>query len=153
MSNFLRVTLAIIFSLSLYSKEIYAGPFGDTLTKCMVTNTSPADRTVLANWMVTGFSIHPEIEVIEEVSTKQKQKMSKIVAAIMDRLMSEVCVEDFVNVIQYEDDASLQLSFKVLGELAGAELSTDPAVSTYMQDFINYMDKKKFEEAIKSHVK
>ena len=55
------------------------------------------------------------------------------------RLLTESCKDAATTALKFEGPATLQLSFQVLGQVAGAELFSNPQVAAVMADLDKHM--------------
>ncbi len=61
------------------------------------------------------------------------------------RLLTESCRLQTQKALRFEGPATIQLSFTVLGQVAGAELFSNPAVTKGMADLAKYIDSRKLD--------
>lgn len=122
-----------------------AGPYGDDLSKCLVDSTTAEDRVALVRWMFSAVSVHPAVESMATVAPDELEKSSAAVGALFMRLLTESCLEESKTAIKYEGPATLQLSFNVLGQVAGTEMFSNPEVATATAALEKYVDKDKLE--------
>ena len=140
------ILVAISLSLSVVSSApVVAGVYSDELAKCLVRETTDADRTFLVKWIFASASVHPAVKSISSVSDADRTALNKTVAKLVERLLTESCKNETQNSLKYEGPTALQPSFEVLGAVAGRGLLSDPAVFKSMTEFASYLDKQKFE--------
>ena len=116
-----------------------AGVYTDTLGKCLVDNTTTEDRTMLVRWLFTAASAHPAISSLSTVSAADRDAANKTTANLFVRLLTESCKDAATTALKFEGPATLQLSFQVLGQVAGAELFSNPQVAAVMADLDKHM--------------
>ena len=68
-----------------------AGPYGDTLAKCLVKSTIPAERAAMLRWWFAMLSLHPDVKDVAAVTAEQRTAASKETARIVQRLLTESC--------------------------------------------------------------
>ena len=118
----------------------FAGPYTDNLSKCLVASTTPADRVALARWMSVAFSAHPGVSPISPVKPADIENANAEVGSLVMKLLTDSCREKAKLALQYEGPATIQLSFKVLGQVAGMELASSPDVQARMSGFSKHID-------------
>ena len=138
-NNVIRSTgLALV--LTLWSGMSLAGPYGDSLAKCLVSATTEADRTALVKWMFTASAAHPAIEPIVSVSPEQATESNKVMGEMVTKLLVDLCRTETEEALQFEGEMTLQTAFSVLGQVAGRELFSSPEVADAMAGFEAYLD-------------
>ncbi|MDX1443848.1 MAG: hypothetical protein R3270_08770 [Gammaproteobacteria bacterium] len=129
------------------SPAAQAGPFTDELSRCLVRNTTDADRTQLIKWIYIAMSQHPKVSALAEVSASDAEKANEQTAALFMDLITNRCKSEAKDAIQYDGQVAFQQSFSVLGQVAMQGIMADPGVATYMGGLDKYLDEEKFEEA------
>jgi hypothetical protein len=137
--------ISIILVSSLATGPAWAGVYTDELSKCLVESTSAEDRTALVKWMFTAASAHPAIHSLSTATTADMDSANEATGALFTRLLTESCKVQTQKALRFEGPATLQLSFTVLGQVAGAELFSNPAVTQNMAGLDKYVDSKKIE--------
>ena len=117
-----------------------AGVYTDALGKCLVDNTTTEDRTMLVRWLFTAASVHPAISSLSTVSASDRDAANRTTANLFVRLLTESCKEAAKTAMKFEGPATLQLSFQVLGQVAGTELFSNPQVAAVMADLDTHVD-------------
>jgi hypothetical protein len=112
-----RYACALCIALSL-SQLASAGPYTDDLAKRLVSSTTPADID----------SSNAEI------------------GDMFMRLLTDSCRDKARNALKYEGLAAIQLSLQLLGQVAGAELASNPEVQSRMAGMAKHIDEKKIKE-------
>lgn len=140
----LRLTIALVASLSLCN--VYAGVYGDEMSKCLVDSTTVEDRTDLVRWMFVAISLHPAVESLSSVTEEQMDKANKDAADLFMRLLTESCREATEKALQYEGQSVLETSFGVLGQVAGSEIFNASEVGAVLAGLEGYMDAEKLSE-------
>ena len=131
--------------LSIYAASASSGLCTDALAKCLVDSTSVRDRTELVKWMFAAASLHPAVKSVVSVSQEQLNDANRRAADLFTRLLTDSCKKEAKEALTYEGEATLQLSFQVLGQVAGRELFASPEVGKAMSDFEKYLDEDKFK--------
>lgn len=135
------VSIALLAALS--ANTALAGVYTDDLSKCLVEATTTGDRTALVKWMFTAASAHPAITSLSTVTSEDRDAANQVIGALFMKLMTESCREKTQKALKYEGPATLQLSFQVLGQVAGAELFSNPEVAKGMAGLEKFIDSKK----------
>ena len=134
----------VLFALQSWpSQEALAGPYSDTLAKCLVSSTTTEDRSSLVRWMFTAASLHPAVKPISNVSDEQLDEANRIIANLVTDLLTESCREETEQALQYEGTTTIQTSFMVLGQVAGQELFASPEVAAGLSGLEKHIDEEK----------
>ena len=141
-----KILLAAAFSLSLPSAAV-AGPYGDSLTKCLVQSTTSEDKATLVNWIFSMVTLHPQVSAMSTLTKEDRTKASKATATMLQNLLTKSCLKETREALKYEGPAVLEASFNQLGQIAARELFTNPAVAGGMAEFANFVDKKAMDDA------
>jgi hypothetical protein len=137
------ISIALISSLA--TSPAWAGVYTDELSKCLVESTSADDRTALVKWMFAAASSHPAIRSLSTVTAEDLESANEATGALFTRLLTDSCKLQAQKALRFEGPATLQLSFTVLGQVAGAELFSNPAVTQSMAGLQKYVDSRKLE--------
>jgi hypothetical protein len=140
--------ISLTLLLTVTSKEVNAGPFSDTLGKCLVRSVTQVEKINLSKWMFFAMGDHPSLEFSFEVSDSNKVSVDKSTADIMTRLMFHACKQEFKDALKYERKSGYQTAFALLGKVAARELMTDPKVTEALGGFVKFMDHKKVRELL-----
>ena len=135
-----KTRLAAFLLAMLATGSASAGVYTDALGKCLVDNTTTEDRTMLVRWLFTAASAHPAISSLSTVSAADRDAANKTTASLFVRLLTESCKDAAMTAMKFEGPATLQLSFQVLGQVAGAELFSNPQVAAVMADLDKHLD-------------
>ncbi len=143
------VLLAQIFVLLLFmTNAVYAGPYTDDLSKCIVESTTTEDRTELVKWMFTAMSLHPAVKQVASVSTEQIDEANKQIAALVVKLLAKTCNKQARAAIKYEGQIAIQSSFQILGQVAAKELFANKDVTAGLASLGKNIDKKKLDDSL-----
>jgi hypothetical protein len=137
--------VAALAGLLLLSPFALAGPYADDLSKCLVASTTPADRVGLARWIFIAFSAHPSVAPISNVKPADVESANAEIGNLLMKLLTDSCREKATLAIKYEGPATFQLSFQVLGQVAGMELASNPDVQARMSGFAKHIDNDKLK--------
>jgi hypothetical protein len=138
---------SLVFSLTttLITGVALGGPYADEMAKCLVQSTTDSDKTDLVKWMFSAVALHPAVKSLSAVSDAESQRLNKIAAKLVERLLTESCKSSTQDAIKYEGPATFQSSFNVLGQAAAHSLFSDPSVAKGAAEIGNHFDKQKFE--------
>src|SRR5436190_10739330 len=127
LGNFLlgRSVLMLLLSLSI-AVSAAAGPYGDTLGKCLVSSTTSVEKTALIQWMFATLSLHPDVKSLSSVTPQQRSDVNKSMARLFERLMTESCARETREAVKYEGAGTIENAFSLLGEAAMRELFENP---------------------------
>ena len=137
---------AALTSLLLLSNGAFAGPYTDDLSRCLVASTTQADRVALARWMVIAFSAHPSVAPLSAVKPADIEIANAEIGDLFMKLLTDSCREKTKVALKFEGPAAIQLSFQVLGQVAGAELASNPSVQARMTGAAKHIDVAKLKE-------
>jgi hypothetical protein len=143
--NTVALICAVCSVVALWSSDAAAGPYSDDLAKCLVRSTTPSEKTTLMKWIFAAAALHPDVKGIGSVTEAQRDELSKSTGRMVERLLTESCKNETQDAMKYEGPIVFQSAFSVLGQVAALGLFTDPSVSTYMSDFLKYVDKAKVQ--------
>lgn len=142
--NLFKTTL-IIIATCVISINAYAGVYANELSKCLVESTSVREKTVLAQWVFSVLSHHPNIKQISSVSKTQSEQINRKTANLFTRLLTESCSSETRKTLKFEGLLALEKSFELLGETAMQELFSDPRVEKESSSFTKYFNESKFK--------
>ena len=126
----------------------HAGPFSDDLAKCLVSSTTVDDRTSLVRWFFAAASVHPAVEPLTAVTQKQLDASNKTVAELFTRLLTDACLAEARSALKFEGPSTFETSFQILGEVAGKEMFSHPAVNTAVMGMTAYLDDNTLKTAL-----
>ena len=136
----------VVLSLFLSSSAL-AGPYADSLTKCLVQSTTTADKTTLVQWIFSMMTLHPQVSTMASLTKEQRTKASKDAASLSQRLLTQNCLNETRQAISHEGISVIEQSFNQLGQIAARELFSDPAVTSGMAEFATFIDKNAMGQA------
>jgi hypothetical protein len=146
----LRTLIIIAISLLSSAQTVYAGPYTDTLSKCLVESTSMRDRNNLVVWMFASASQHPAVEDIVTVTDEQLDEANRKMAELLMNLLTVACHDETAAAFQYEGQSTIEASFTVLGSVAGREMFSSPSVGEAMSGMNKYLDEGKLKSVFKT---
>ena len=138
--------ISIALAGCLASMPIYAGVYTDDMSRCLVTNTTLADKTNLVKWVFSVASLHPEVAQITAVSDEKRADQNRTVGQLFERLLTSDCRKQTQDAIRYEGSGALRNSFEVLGQVAMRELTMHPAVEQGFTGFLKHVDEQKIKD-------
>lgn len=124
-----------------------AGPYADDMAKCLIEATTTDEKGMLVKWIFGIASLHPQLKSVSSITPSQRTDLNKGVAALLESLVTDTCKVQTLQALRYEGQKTMQSSFSVLGEAAMMELFSDEAVAKGLHEYIQYLDKEKFEAA------
>jgi hypothetical protein len=142
----LNVLVVVLLVLAV-APRAWAGPYGDSLGKCLVSSTTAAEKTTLVRWMFAMMALHPDVEKSSAVTPDQRAEISKEMARLFERLVTQTCLKETREAVRYEGAQTIETSFSLLGQVAARELFAHPKVVAGMAEFSKYLDEKKIEAA------
>lgn len=137
--------LAIVASLAaLQAGGASAGVFGDDMAKCLVANSTAADKATLIQWIFSAMAANPSVANLSNMTPAQRQERTRDAGLLMQRLMLDDCRPETVAAIKNEGIEALRQSFGVLGQVAMRNLMNDPSVSKEMEGLGEALDKARW---------
>ncbi len=140
----LATTIAATF-ISSYST---AGVYTDDLSKCLVASTTVTDRNNLVRWMFAAAAKHPAVSEIVTVTPEVMEQTNKTMGDLMNRLLLVSCKTETKEAIKYEGGTTIEASFQVLGQVAGRELFSNPAVAESLSNLDKHIDSAALEKLL-----
>jgi hypothetical protein len=121
-----------------------AGPYADSLDKCLVGASTEADKADLAKWVFAGMAADPAVKDMASVTPAQRHALDARAAAVAERLIMTDCRKQAVAALQNEGAGVLGQAFAVLGQVATRELTGDPAAKAALATFASFLDDSKW---------
>ncbi len=141
-------TLIVGGVLLLAMAPAHAGVFADDLTRCLVAAVKPADNVAMVRWMFSALSANPRIKDLAKVTAEQREQSDSEMARLVDRLLTQECRSQVVQVVKAEGQASISGSFSILGEMAGRQLMSSPETAVSVEGFVKKLDLAKLEQVL-----
>jgi hypothetical protein len=113
--------------------------------KCLVKASSPEDRAVFIKWLFSSISLHPDVASMTMITAQQREDINKRTAALLQKLLTELCRSETQQAIRYEGPATLQYAFQIFGQAAAGDLFANPNVAAGMKDVTKYIDQDKIK--------
>ena len=98
--------------------------------------------------MFFAIALNPNAASYAKIADSERDTVDKSMASLLERLLTSTCLAEAKKAVQYEGDAALSQSFKLLGEVAATEMFGNPAVSAGTQKFLKYLDSDKLSNAL-----
>jgi hypothetical protein len=145
MKSCLLIVPVVVLLVLAVAPRAWAGPYGDSLGKCLVSSTTAAEKTTLVRWMFAMMALHPDVEKSSVVTPDKRAELSKEMAQLFERLVTQTCLKETREAVKYEGASTIETSFSLLGQVAARELFAHPKVVEGMSEFSKYLDEKKLE--------
>lgn len=139
-------TLVVVLIVTAMASAASAGPYGDTLSKCLVSSTTPSEKTTLVRWMFAMMALHPDVKASSAITPEQRTEITKATAKLFERLLTESCGAEAKDAVKYEGGSTIESSFALLGQVAARELFSNPKVNEGLSELSKYIDEKKLNE-------
>lgn len=144
----MRILVSLFLSLAIaVPQAALAAPASEALGNCLKDNTSGKDRKDLARWIFVSMSAHPEIRSLASINEQTRTGTNKQMADLVTRLLTVNCAAQ-ARAASQEGPAGMMASFKSLGEVAMMELTSNPAVAESISAYVQFVDRKKVEDAL-----
>jgi len=118
-----------------------AGIYTDDLSRCLVESATSEDKITLVRWMFTSMALHPAIKDMANVNDSQRENANKEIAKLLVSLLTVKCLDVSKKAIKYDGTGAIQVSFSLLGQIAGKELFSNPDVAKALSALDEYIDK------------
>jgi hypothetical protein len=143
--------LALLLLLSTASLSALAEPITSDLTTCVTDHATGRDRKDMARWIFVSMSTHPEMKDLSAVTPEAREAANKGMAALVTRLLTEQCAAQARALFAQGTSApdAFSTSFAALGQVAMQELMSDSNVNAANGAFTKYLDRQKFETALR----
>lgn len=138
--------LALLACTSTFCPSARAGIYGDDLSKCLVKNTSAADKSALVQWMFFAMALNSNVASLTAIPESRRIEVDKSMASLLERLLADSCATETQAAVKYEGSNAIGESFKLLGQVATQEMMTDPAVAQGIGNFAKYLNKDRLEK-------
>lgn len=112
----------------------------DPLAQCLVSHTSPSDRSALVKWIFSVMAASPEVSSMSSITPAQRDALSKAAGIIFTRVLTVDCRAEAIGSIKAGGTDALEKGFRVLGETAMTGLMSDPAVEKSMVGLLAGID-------------
>ena len=141
-------SLFVPIALFLSSAPAYAGPYTDDLSKCLVSSTTDADKSLLVRWIFTAIALNKELAPYIDMPADVRSKINRDTAGLYMRLLTDSCKGQTHDAFKYEGQPSISSAFQVLGQVASQGMFSDPDVTTGMTEMTKYFDDKKIKAVL-----
>ena len=132
------------------SAQAPAAPYPDTLEACVVAAAGAEDRRVLAQWMFSALSLHPDLAGMAKVSDTQREEASMRMGAMLVRLLTVDCAEQASRALRAGSaEMAFHRAFVRVGELAGEGLFNHPGVAAAGDQVVEHVDIRRIAELLK----
>jgi len=126
----------------------HAGPYTDELSKCLVDHTTEQDKAALVRWIFASTAQHPAVAELAQVTPEQRTEMSKTVAGLFERLLTQDCRAPFRDARKNEGQETVSAGFGVLVQTAMRGLIENATVSSALASVDAHLDKQKIAAAM-----
>ncbi len=125
-----------------------AGVYSDDLSKCLVAQTSDADRATFMRWFFGAMSVSPTVKDLAAINEDENRKSIAATADLFEVLLTERCRKESIAAIKYEGASAIEASFNMLGQIASLGLMSNPAVQAELKKLGDEFDNEKLMEMI-----
>jgi hypothetical protein len=140
--------VSLVVALSCVAGKAEAGPYGDDMSKCLVSSTSTADKSLLMKWIFSAMSLNKDVSAYVNIPAATRDQLNKDTGALFTRLLAESCKQQTRDAYKYEGSAAISSAFEVLGKIATQGIFGDPAVAAGIADLMKNMDQVKVKAAL-----
>jgi len=139
-----NMSLMLVLILGFYGVA-QAGPLTDEMSKCLVTNTSEADKTLFIQWIYAAISSHPDVKSMSNISPEVGENINRRAAEMLLELLTVRCKAEAGQAIEFEGKSSYWTSFDLLGRASMQGLISHPQVAQYLASLNSYFDAEKLK--------
>lgn len=118
----------------------HAGPYADTLSKCLVGATTPADRKVALRWAFATMSLDPDIAPLASIAPSQRDEINREAGALVTDLLVNSCRRPVQQALMFEGPGAVETAFEAWGRWAVTGLVTESHVARGMSTLLQYLD-------------
>jgi hypothetical protein len=120
-----------------------AGPYSDDLSKCLVSSTTAADKSLMVKWIFSAIALNQEVAPYVVMPEAARNQLNRDTAALYMRLLTETCATQTRDAFKYEGQAAIGQAFNLLGQAASTEMFRDPRVAGGVTDLMEHFDEDK----------
>lgn len=140
--------LCASITLLLGSAPVNAGPYGDDLSKCLISSTTETDKALLVKWIFSAIALNKEVAPFVNMPQDVRARLNQDTAGLYMRLLTDSCKAPTHDAFKYEGQAAIGTAFQLLGQVASQGMFSDPAVAAGMTDLMKYFDEKKLRAVL-----
>lgn len=122
-----------------------AEAYSEGLSKCIIKNTSTADRQDLVRWIFVAMARHPDLVAYASIKPSENAEITKATARLFERLMTVDCRSETIEVLRNEGLKGIEKGFGFLGETAMYELMGNSKVNEALGELDKQLDQSKFD--------
>lgn len=126
-----------------------ANPDIEAAKVCFSDSTTGRDRKLLGKWIFLALAKHPEIAGYSRASAADDEQVSRELAALFMRLLTEDCVVQMKALARLGGPEMIKMPFQHLGQIAMQELMGNPQVAGNIASFEQYVDAEKIESVFR----
>lgn len=141
-------TAALIVALASVASHAKAGPYGDDMSKCLVSSTSTADKSLLMKWIFSAMSLNKDVASFVDMPAATRDQLNKDTGALFTRLLTESCRQQTHDAYKYEGSSAIGSAFELLGKIASQGIFADPAVAAGITDLMKNVDQVKLKASL-----
>lgn len=146
--RFFRV-LALIWVGILLHIPVYAGPYTDDLSNCILESTTPEEQMEFVKWVFSTRSLYSKANKTRpEISQEQINAGNEQTANLFMRVMTRSCKEKAVKAIKFESEFVLQTTLSLLEQVAGPDILTTLDIVAVTALVEKYIDVEKLRSTL-----
>jgi hypothetical protein len=144
MKKFILIAIICLSS----SVSTLAGEHTDALSQCLTTNTTEADKAVMARWVYSTLSQHPSIKPIATLTIETTNATNQEMATLIETFMYNRCKIQVKNAVQYEGPKAIENSIRTYAQTTGQDILRDPSITKNVTDLAKHLDLMKLFQAL-----
>jgi hypothetical protein len=142
--------VSLIATMFFLHTPSHAGPFGDDLSRCVVTSTDADDRATLIKWMVAAMAMHPDVENFVSIQQGKLDDLNEDVAKLFVNTITKKCRKKARDALKYEGPETIANSFEIFGQVAATDLMGHPQVAAGIAKMEDHIDQKALQKFVDS---
>jgi hypothetical protein len=137
------ILACVTLGIATASLSAHAGPYGDDLSKCLVSSTTDSDNAMLMKWVFSAIALNKEVAPFVNMPAEVRTKVNQDTAGLFMKLLTDTCKKQTQEAFKYEGQAAIGTAFQLLGQVASQGIFSDPAVAAGMTELAKFFDEEK----------
>jgi hypothetical protein len=137
------ILACVTLGIATASLSAHAGPYGDDLSKCLVSSTTDSDKAMLMKWVFSAIALNKEVAPFVNMPAEVRTKVNQDTAGLFMKLLTDTCKKQTQEAFKYEGQAAIGTAFQLLGQVASQGIFSDPAVAAGMTELAKFFDEEK----------
>ena len=132
-------SLILLAPIFLFKPNVLnAETYTNDLAKCMIEETTLAEKIVLVKWAVRLFGEHPSIDIVN-LDQSSKINLDKKLGNLVSDLLLDRCKPLAKKALDYEGERSLITAFGIVSRASSNKIMSHPDVQAASQEWGKYL--------------